>query len=134
VVRVARDVLVVTGDVPHQRLFPRCAAVVHHAGAGTTHTALAAGVVGVPVPFWADQPFWSARTAALGVSVDPVPKRRWSRVRLARAIARAVGEPWRVRRALEVGESVRSEAGRRDAARRIMALEAGARLPCTGAD
>jgi hypothetical protein len=30
--------------VPHTWLFPRCAAVVHHGGCGTTHTALHAGV------------------------------------------------------------------------------------------
>ena len=120
--QLSRDVILVTGDVGHQRLFARCSAVVHHAGAGTTHTALAAGAVGVPTPFWADQPFWSARTAALGVSVDPVPKRGWSRVRVARAIARAVGEPWRARRAESLGAAVRSESGATEAARRIMEL------------
>ena len=31
-------------SVPHTWLFPQCAAVVHHGGCGTTHTALLAGV------------------------------------------------------------------------------------------
>ncbi|MBT2438497.1 glycosyltransferase, partial [Streptomyces sp. ISL-22] len=37
------DVLTI-GDLPHALLFPRVAAVVHHAGAGTTAAALRAGV------------------------------------------------------------------------------------------
>ncbi|MDQ1249231.1 MAG: hypothetical protein QG597_3605, partial [Actinomycetota bacterium] len=103
---VASDVLVVS-DVAHGRLFPRCAAVVHHAGAGTTHTALAAGVPQVTTPFWADQPFWAARAAALGVATTPVPKRSWSRQSLAAAFARAVDEPWRTQRAAAVGAAER---------------------------
>ncbi|WP_107419960.1 glycosyltransferase, partial [Streptomyces carpinensis] len=66
------DVLTV-GDLPHALLFPRVAAVVHHAGAGTSAAALRAGVPSVPVPVTADQPFWAARLAALGAATDPVP-------------------------------------------------------------
>ena len=40
------------GEVPHDWLFPRVAAVVHHAGAGTTAAGLRAGVPAVPVPCW----------------------------------------------------------------------------------
>ena len=68
------DVLVV-GEVPHDRLFPRCAAVVHHGGAGTTHTALRAGTPSFAVPFFADQFFWAARSARLGVGPPPLPAR-----------------------------------------------------------
>ncbi|MGN5379478.1 glycosyltransferase [Streptomyces lasalocidi] len=64
----AGDDVLAVGDLPHDWLFPRTAAVVHHAGAGTTGAGLRAGVPAVPVPFMADQPFWAARLHRLGVA------------------------------------------------------------------
>ena len=84
---------IVIGDVPHDWLFPRMAAVVHHAGAGTTGAGLRAGVPAVGVPMLGDQPFWAARLAALGVGPRPVPYRRLSAPRLAAAISDAAGRP-----------------------------------------
>ena len=53
------DVLFV-GCHPHQPVFERCAAVVHHGGAGTTHAATRAGCPSVVVPFMDEQLFWQA--------------------------------------------------------------------------
>ncbi|MCF6470441.1 glycosyltransferase family 1 protein [Nonomuraea sp. MG754425] len=64
------------GEVNHQVLFGRVAAVVHHGGAGTTTTAARAGAPQVVVPQAADQPYWAGRVAGLGVGVahdGPVP-------------------------------------------------------------
>ena len=55
------------GEVSHQELFTRVAAVVHHGGAGTTTTAATAGVPQVVVPQIADQPYWAGRVAELGI-------------------------------------------------------------------
>jgi vancomycin aglycone glucosyltransferase len=57
----------VVGEVNQQALFRRVAAVVHHGGAGTTTTAARAGVPQVVVPQIADQPYWAARVAELGI-------------------------------------------------------------------
>jgi vancomycin aglycone glucosyltransferase len=62
-----RDDCFVVGEVNHQALFRRVAAVVHHGGAGTTTTAAVAGAPQVVVPQIADQPFWAARVAELGI-------------------------------------------------------------------
>jgi vancomycin aglycone glucosyltransferase len=62
----ARDCFVV-GEVNQQELFRRVAAVVHHGGAGTTTTAARAGAPQVVVPQIADQPYWAARVADLGI-------------------------------------------------------------------
>src|SRR4029077_17247403 len=50
-----------------QKLFPRCAAVVHHGGVGTTAQALAAGVPQLVLPLAWDQPDNAARVKGLGV-------------------------------------------------------------------
>ncbi|MEV0823911.1 glycosyltransferase [Nonomuraea rubra] len=73
----------VVGEVAHERLFPRMAAVVHHGGAGTTGTALAAGVPNVVCPFFSDQPFWGRRVAALGAGPRPLPVTELTRDELA---------------------------------------------------
>ncbi|RSM55261.1 glycosyl transferase [Amycolatopsis sp. WAC 01376] len=57
------------GEVNHQALFGRVAAVVHHGGAGTTTVATRAGVPQVVVPQKADQPYFAGRVAELGVGV-----------------------------------------------------------------
>ena len=48
------DRILPVGGLPHDWLFPRVAAVVHYAGAGTTGAVLRAGVPAVPVPVLAD--------------------------------------------------------------------------------
>jgi len=66
----------VVGDVNHQALFRRVAAVVHHGGAGTTHAAAIAGVPQVIVPQLVNQPHWARRVAELGIGAahdGPVP-------------------------------------------------------------
>jgi len=57
----------VVGEVSHRALFGRVAAVVHHGGAGTTTTAAVAGAPQVVVAQIADQPYWAARVAELGI-------------------------------------------------------------------
>jgi vancomycin aglycone glucosyltransferase len=62
-----RDDCFVVGEVNHQALFGRVAAIVHHGGAGTTTTAARAGAPQVVVPQIVDQPYWAARVAELGI-------------------------------------------------------------------
>lgn len=57
------------GDVNHQLLFKRVAAVVHHGGAGTTHAAARGGAPQVVIPQHYDQHYWAGRVQALGIGV-----------------------------------------------------------------
>ncbi len=96
---------------PHDWLFPRMAAVVHHGGAGTTAAALRAGVPSVVVPFFADQPFWAGRVQALGVGPAPIPRQQLTARRLAEAIEMAATDDEMRRRAAELGRKIEVEDG-----------------------
>ncbi len=76
---------------PHHWLFPRVAAVVHHAGAGTTAAVLRAGVSSVPVPYGGDQYFWARRLYELGAGTRPLPRARLEPRALAERIREAEG-------------------------------------------
>jgi UDP:flavonoid glycosyltransferase YjiC (YdhE family) len=62
----------VVGNTPHPWLFPQTSLVIHHGGAGTSHTATRAGVPSIALPVGADQFFWAGRLAAVGVAPDYV--------------------------------------------------------------
>ena len=66
------DSVLLLGPAPHDWLFERCAAVVHHGGAGTTATGLRAGKPTVVVPFFGDQFFWGNTVARMRLGPEPV--------------------------------------------------------------
>ncbi|MFN8531775.1 MAG: glycosyltransferase [Anaerolineae bacterium] len=109
-------------SAPHDWLFDRVAATVHHGGAGTTGAALRAGKPTLIVPFTADQPFWGARAAAMGVAPAPIPHKRLIVENLTAALERLRDDTVMRERAAEVGRAIRAENGIGDASRAIEAL------------
>ncbi|BBX27099.1 glycosyltransferase [Mycolicibacterium alvei] len=106
------DDVIAVGDVPHDWLFARAAAVVHHCGAGTTAAGLRAGVPAIAVPAaYGDQPFWARRLLALGVSPQPIPQRRLSADNLGSAIRTVLSENGFRDRAAELAPRVDSDDG-----------------------
>lgn len=101
--------------VPYVWLFPRVAAVIHHGGVGTTHTALRAGVPNVVVPFFGDQSFWGRRVTELGAGPPPILSKGLTAARLATALARALDDPTIRRKAGEIGAAIQAEEGIRQA-------------------
>jgi sterol 3beta-glucosyltransferase len=105
-----RDVFL-AGEIPHETVFRRMAAVVHHGGAGTTAAAVRAGVPQVVCPFVADQPFWGERMHRLGVAPAPIAQSRLTVPALAAAIRRVVSDLAMSDAARRLGEQVRTENG-----------------------
>ncbi len=87
------DNVLTVSDVPHDWLFPQMAAVVHHAGAGTTAAGLRAGVPTLAVPHMMDQPFWAQRIHRLGAGPEPIPFRRLSASRLSDGLREVRANP-----------------------------------------
>jgi len=122
--RLPANVLAIE-EAPHDWLFPRMAAVVHHGGAGTTAAALRAGLPSIVVPFMGDQFFWASILAQKGVAPAAVPQTRLSAAALSRAITLALGDAAMRQRAAALGTLVREEDGVGRAAARIEAIGAG---------
>ncbi len=108
--------------ISHRRVFPQCAMIVHHGGAGTTHTATRAGVPSIVIPHVADQFFWGEQLHRLGVAPAPIPLRKLNVKRLAAAIG-AVGASSTMRdRARTLAQAMHDENGVNEAVALIESL------------
>lgn len=99
------------GAVPHQWLFPRASAVIHHGGAGTTAAVMRAGVPSAVVWFLGDQPTWGKRVARLGVGAPPVRYSKFTASWLDSTLQRLTSNPQMMARAAELGARIRAEDG-----------------------
>ena len=105
------DRVVIIGRSPHAQVFPRCAAVVHHCGAGTTHTTLQAGVPSVCVPHVSDQFGWAQALRRLGVAPAAVARRSLTAPKLARRIKQALADPGMRTRAAAIAARMKDDDG-----------------------
>jgi UDP:flavonoid glycosyltransferase YjiC (YdhE family) len=96
---------------PHEWLYPRVAAAVHHGGAGTTAASLRAGVPTVIVSHLGDQPFWGQRVYALGAGPQPIKRTKLTAAGLANAIRAAASSIEMKRRAVDLGQRINREDG-----------------------
>ncbi|MGX1887091.1 glycosyltransferase [Streptomyces sp. NPDC055287] len=114
------------GEVNHQTLFRRVAAVVHHGSAGTTTTATRTGAPQVVVPQGADQPYWAGQVADLGIGAahdGPTPTFE----SLSAALRTALSPGTRAR-ATAVAGTIRTD-GTTVAAKLLLDAISGARPP-----
>jgi sterol 3beta-glucosyltransferase len=85
------DALFCAPSAPHDLLFPRCAALCHHAGIGTCAAALRSGVPQIPCPVMLDQPHNSKLMVALGVAPGVLPYASLTAARLGAQLAAVLG-------------------------------------------
>jgi UDP:flavonoid glycosyltransferase YjiC (YdhE family) len=117
------DDILMVDDLPHDWLFPQMAAVVHHAGAGTTGAGIRAGRPTVAAPILVDQPFWAARLHRLGVAPPPLPLPELSVDNLAAAIRACLDEPAYRDRATQLAADLAAEDGAGAVLEHIAALQ-----------
>ena len=106
-------------SAPHDWIYPRVSAVVHHGGAGTTSAALRAGRPSMVVPFMADQWFWGDRVRRLGAGPKWFPRRKLDAERFGAALRDLVENPRYRDAAHHVANALAAEDG---VARAIAAL------------
>jgi vancomycin aglycone glucosyltransferase len=105
------------GEVNHQALFKRVAAIVHHGGAGTTHAATRGGAPQVVIPQHYDQHYWAGRIQQLGIGIahtPPTPTTDSLTIALKQAL-----QPEVIARAQSIAGEVRTD-GTRVAGQRLI--------------
>ncbi|GAY44578.1 hypothetical protein CUMW_082970 [Citrus unshiu] len=106
----SKDFVYLLDNCPHDWLFSRCLAVVHHGGAGTTAAGLKAACPTTIVPFFGDQPFWGERVHARGLGPAPIPVDEFSLDKLLDAI-RFMLHPKVKEHAVELAKAMENEDG-----------------------
>jgi UDP:flavonoid glycosyltransferase YjiC (YdhE family) len=106
--RVPDSVYLLDG-APHDWLFPRMAALVHHGGSGTTAVGLRAGVPTVVIPHFFDQFYFGRRVHDLGVGPEPIPRHRLDAATLSAALDTVLSDDAMRARADAVGQRLRKE-------------------------
>ena len=106
---------------PYSQVFPRCAAIVHQGGVGTTGMAMLAGKPMLIVPYGWDQPDQAARIVRMGAGLT-IGRKRYSAGRAARALKILIEEDAFTRRAGEMREAMQAEDGRTSACDAIEAV------------
>jgi vancomycin aglycone glucosyltransferase len=106
------------GDLPHAKLFPRVAAVVHHGGAGTSTAAALAGASQIIIPHHYDQFYWAQRVEQLGIGAAGPSRDELSAIGLTAALERGL-RPATTARALATASRIERR-GARIAAERLV--------------
>jgi UDP:flavonoid glycosyltransferase YjiC (YdhE family) len=106
---VEGDDVYMAGDVPHAKLFPRVAAVIHHGGAGTTATAARAGAPQIIVPHTLDQFYWAEMLKRRRLSPGPVLGKWRMKEKVLRRLSECLEGDGYKERAAELGERLREK-------------------------
>jgi len=101
-------------SIPHDWIFPRVKAVVHHAGAGTVWSGLRYGKPTLACPIAVDQWFWARRIHQLGVGpphLSQRPLKKFTADKLAQGIQTMVDDKAMQQRAEALGKELEKEDG-----------------------
>jgi len=107
----ARRNVLFTKAAPHEWLFQRCAATVHHGGAGTTAAALRSGRPTIITPCGFDQPMHARTVAASGAGMALPQLVKVTPTVLADALRQATTDNVLIAQAAELGAKLREEDG-----------------------
>ena len=97
--------------IPHWFFFPHCSAIIHHGGAGTTHSAARSGKPQMVVPLLLDQFYWGYRVMKTGVGPGSVNIKNISRKALEKKVVDLVSNPSYKNNASSMGKLIQNEDG-----------------------
>ena len=98
-------------EAPHDWLYPRVSAVVHHGGVGTLMSSLRAGIPTLSIYFGGDGILWAWRGHQLGVGPQPIHFKKVTTERLTEAIHALVNQSSFQDRAKQVSIEIKAENG-----------------------
>lgn len=104
---------------PHALLFPLCSAIVHHGGAGTTHSSLRAGKPSIVVEHAFDQMFWGREVQKIGAGGEILHRNTLTAEKLAQAITQTLASAPMHKKAAGLGLAMQNENGVLNAVRLI---------------
>ena len=104
-----REGILFVGKVSHDQLFSHGSVIIHHGGAGTTASALHAGVPQVIVPHFGDQFLWAKEIRRLKTGVR-IRRKRWPE-RITPAVHHIEESPTLAGRAKELADILATENG-----------------------
>jgi sterol 3beta-glucosyltransferase len=96
---------------PYMEVFPKCAAVVHHGGAGTTQTATLCGCPSIVIAHIPDQFFWGSELRRLGIGAKVLNRRSATPHKIANELRRVLGDPSMAEKTKRIGEKLKDEDG-----------------------
>ncbi len=98
-------------SAPHDWLFPRVAAIVHHGGAGTTHASLLAGKPTLVVPFICDQFHWGDRVHQHGAGPVSLPSTSFTHETFQKSLEQLLKTPSYQIQANRLSQEIQRENG-----------------------
>lgn len=106
---IAPDNIFMLDNTPHDWLFPKVSAVVHHGGAGTTAIGLKCAKPTMIVPFFGDQPFWGGMVAkAKAGAHECIPYKKLTAEKLAEGIKQCLTDEAR-QNVQKIADSIAAE-------------------------
>ncbi len=106
---------------PHDWLYKRVKAAIHHGGAGTTSASFHAGIPTITMPLAIDQFFWGERIQKLGVGLS-IPQRKLNAQNLAQGIIEALNNGSMQSKARSIHEKLNKEDGVQAATKEIQKI------------
>ena len=107
---------------PYLKVFPKCKAVVHHGGAGTTQTATLSGCPSIVIAHIQDQFLFGWQLKKLGIGGNVLSRHSATSQKIAKEIRNALQSPARAVKAKQIGVMLAAEHGVENAVRIIAGL------------
>jgi sterol 3beta-glucosyltransferase len=98
-------------NAPHHHIFPNCAVVIHHGGAGTSQAATIAGCPSIVVEHSSDQPLWGGVLQRIGIAPKLLHRRSVTAKKLARTVKKVLRAPALAGKAKAIGSVMQNEDG-----------------------